>query len=185
MSAVQEVSARPVTAEEMLARAGQGMWELVRGEVRELMPPGGKHGSYTQKISVRLTNYVWDHRLGEVFAAETGFLLARDPDTVRGADVSFVAASRLPDPLPDGWIPTIPDLVVEVVSTWDTKKGVREKAQDWLDAGVRLLWIVYPNARTVHVYRPGGEVRVLSEDDVLDGEEVVPGFSLPVGEIFA
>jgi Uma2 family endonuclease len=91
----------------------------------------------------------------------------------------------MPERLPKGWGTLVPDLVVEVVSTWDTNKQVQEKAKDWLDAGVRLLWIVYPDARTVHVHRPGQELRVLSEDGVLDGEEVVPGFSLPVGEIFA
>lgn len=126
-----------------------------------------------------------DRGLGKISMAETGFLVSRAPDTVRAPDLAFVSKARLPTERVTGWGTVIPDLVVEVVSPSDRATEVREKVEDWLRAGVRLVWVVYPSVRTVDVYRPGSDVRVLGEADVLEGEDVVPGFSLPVRQIFA
>ncbi|MBC8231538.1 Uma2 family endonuclease [bacterium] len=116
--------------------------ELVKGELREMPPASGRHGIYSGTLHVYLGYYVLTHKLGRVFSAETGFTIAREPDTVRAPDIVFISQKRLPALLPDGYFELVPDLVVEVVSPNDTARKVREKVNDWLDAGVRLVWVV-------------------------------------------
>jgi Uma2 family endonuclease len=123
-------------------------------------------------------------RLGEVFTAETGFVLRRDPDTVRAPDVAFVRAERVPQARVPGFPAMAPDLVAEVVSPYDRAVEVSGKALAWLDAGVRLVWVVDPENRTVTVHRPGGTT-VLRGRDQLSGEDVLPGFALPLEELWA
>jgi Uma2 family endonuclease len=133
-----------------------------------------------------LDRFVEDHDLGVVFAAETGFQLARAPDTVRAPDVSFVRKERLPEgDLPTGYWPGPPDLAVEVMSPNDSKPEVERKAQEYLRKGVRLVWLVFPRKRAVAVHRPGAPVELLGESDALDGGEVVPGFRYPLARLFA
>ena len=122
--------------------------------------------------------------LGRVLAAETGFLLRRDPDTVRAPDAAFVSSDRLRgEETPDGFPELAPDLVVEVVSPSDTDHQVHEKVNDWLRAGVRMAWVIYPANRSANVFRSPEDFSTLTEDDFLDGEEVVPGFSCRVGNL--
>lgn len=164
--------------------------ELVRGEIVEMSPSGLIHGKITMRLGARLFNYVEKYDLGEVFAAETGFIVehATDEeqrDTVRGPDVSFIRKERIPEGgLDEGWGDFPPDLAVEVMSKNDTQREVLEKVGEYLDAGVRLIWIVNPKNETVTVYRLNGEIEQLKADDILDGEDVVPGFSCTVSEIF-
>ena len=174
------------TAEELLCLpTGGRRLELVKGKVYETAPAGGRHGHTTMKISVPLTLHVWSHDLGHVFTAETGFILHRDPDTVRAPDVSFVSMTRLRlDNIPDGYIDLAPDLVVEVVSPGDSRQEVREKVEEWLRAGVRLVWVIFPITRTATVYRSLEDVIHLTEADYLEGEAVAPGFSCRVGDLF-
>jgi Uma2 family endonuclease len=185
MSSAAEATTQLLTADDMLDRTGQGRWELVRGEVREMPPAGWEHGRCVLRLTLRLGNYVEAQGLGEVIGGETGFLISRHPDTVRAPDIAFIGRGKSPDQAPKGWAATVPDLVVEVVSPWDRVGEVEEKIADWLNFGVQLLWTAYPGTRTVHVHRPAQAVRVLGEGDTLEGEEVVPGFSLLVSEIFA
>jgi Uma2 family endonuclease len=117
-------------------------------------------------------------------AAGTGFVLNRGPDTVRAPDVAFVARSRLSTAPSWGFPELAPDLVVEVVSPWDRASEVSAKAAMWLDAGVRLVWVVDPQARLATVPHPGGQDSVLREDGTLDGEDVLPGFRLPLASVF-
>jgi Uma2 family endonuclease len=174
------------TAEDLMRLSSEGKrCELVKGELVEMAPTGGRHGRVSSRIDRRLGNFVEQHGLGEVFAAETGFRLARNPDTVRAPDVAFVARERLPSPdLPTGYPELAPDLVVEVLSPSDTAVQVQAKVEDWLRAGVRLAWVVYPDTRSVVVYRSLSEVVVLGEEDNLQGDPVLPGFSCPVADIF-
>ena len=159
--------------------------ELVKGKVYEMAPAGGRHGHVANWAAVRLTVHTDSAGLGHVFTAETGFLIHNDPDTVRAPDVSFVSVSRLAlNDIPDGYINLAPDLVVEVVSPNDRRREVREKVEEWLNAGVRLVWVLYPATRTAMVYRSLSDVTNLVEGDFLDGEDVVPGFSCRLGEIF-
>ncbi|HLF96615.1 MAG TPA: Uma2 family endonuclease, partial [Methylococcaceae bacterium] len=119
-----------------------------------------------------------------VFAAETGFILARDPDTVRAPDVAFIRQDRLEQTgIPTGYWPGAPDLAVEVISPSDTYTEVEDKVCDWLEAGTRLVIVVNPRKQAVTVYRSAKQVRLLTGDEVLDGADVIPGWALPVSEI--
>ena len=123
--------------------------------------------------------------MGEVFAAGTGFLLRRDPDTVRAPDVAFVSSERLgTSEASSGFLERAPDLAVEVVSPSDSAAAVQSKVEDWLGAGTRLVWVVYPDTRSVTVYRSLNEAEVLSEPDALDGAPVLTDLAVPVSDLF-
>lgn len=175
--------ARLITADELSRMPDAGRCELIDGELHSMSPAGYEHGG----LAGNLHGLLWQHarhaRLGRVFAAETGFVIRTDPDTVRAADVAFVAANRLP-PAQRGFFPGPPDLAVEVVSPSDRVADVEDKVQDWLDAGVRLVWVVWPATRTVSVYRPGSTPVTLRDTDTLDGGDVVPQFQCKVAEVF-
>ena len=174
------------TAEELLHLPSTGTrLELVKGKVYEMAPAGGPHGYVAMNIGVLLGVHVRSNGLGRVFAAETGFILRRSPDTVRAPDAAFICYDRLSEgDLPEGFISVMPDLVVEVVSPTDTRREVQEKVEEWLRAGVRLVWVIYPVTRSADVYRSIEDVSHLTEDDRLDGEDVVPDFACRLGELF-
>jgi len=131
----------------------------------------------------RLGNYVESNKLGNVLCNDTGFISERDPDTVRGADVSFWSKERLPE-IPRGYIQIVPDFAVEVVSPTDHYGRIQAKVENYLARGVRLVWVVDPIDRSVTVFRPGQQMVILTENAILTGEDVVPGFSVPVAELF-
>lgn len=175
-----------LTAEDLLEMEDDGyLYELVRGELVRMTPPGGRHGEVAGETYWRIRNYLAEHGIGRVYPQDTGFLLAQDPDLVRAPDVAFVRADRLrPPDQRETYLPLAPDLVVEVLSPSDRAGLVNDKLTDYLEAGVRLVWIVEPRRRTVTVYHPDWTVRVLREGDALDGGEVLPGFRPPVAAIF-
>lgn len=175
-----------MTAEQLWELPDDGMrHELVRGELRTMTPAGYRHGRIAARIVGRIDAHVSQHDLGDVLSSETGFTLERGPDTVRAPDAAFVRADRVPSPDADkGFAELAPDLVVEVVSPGDRWTEVTEKAFMWLDAGVRLVWIVDPAKRFAVVHRPEGATR-LHGDDELDGEDVLPGFRLALHDLFA
>lgn len=175
-----------LSAEDFAALPTKGMrLELVRGEIIAMAPTFGDHGVTTNTLSFYITQYVKPRKLGKVCAAETGFLLSRNPDTVRAPDCAFIQANRVtPEVTAAFWIPVIPDLVVEVVSSGDRPKAVAEKVSMWLDAGVRLVWVVYPARHEVVAHRLGQPEMTLTERDTLDGLDVIPGFTLPIADIF-
>ncbi len=184
MSATAPIEPLGMTAEELLELPDDGMrHELVEGELKLMTPAGGEHGQVALRVGARILAYVEEQDLGAAFAAETGFVLNRGPDTVRAPDVAFVARSRLSTAPSWGFPELAPDLVVEVVSPWDRASEVSAKAATWLDAGVRLVWVVDPQARLATVHHPGGQDTVLREDGILDGEDVLPGFRLPLASI--
>ncbi len=133
-----------------------------------------------------LDNHVSAHRLGVVCAAETGFLLAQNPDTVRAPDIAFVRRERIEKAgeVKGYWVGA-PDLAVEVTSPGDTIREVEAKVAQWLEAGARMVWVVSSKLRTVTVYRSLTDIVVLTEKDTLDGGDVVPGFQMRVAEIFS
>jgi Uma2 family endonuclease len=157
--------------------------ELVRGILVVREPAGGRHGFVAVNLAAELVGYVKRTGMGAVFAAETGFNLASEPDTVRAPDVAFVRRDRLPDPLPKGFPTLAPDLVVEVLSPEDRPGDVLAKVADWLTAGTRLVWVVDPERRLARVYRDNGSEGIVTADDALDGEAVLPGFRCPVAII--
>ncbi len=173
------------TAEQLLAASGElGRCELFRGELRMMAPSGGEHGDLVGYLHHLISRHVFGRRLGRVYGAETGFVLERNPDTVRAPDVAFIANDRLAEARTPKFIPIPPDFAAEVLSPDDRASGVAEKTQWWLDHGVKLLWVVDPGTRTVAVHRPDGSSRRHRGDDVLDGGEVLPGPELPVRDIF-
>lgn len=178
---------QPTTANDLLRMPDDGFrYELVRGELTKMSPAGNKHGRYAANITGSLVPHVKANRLGAVYAAETGFWLKSEPDTVRAPDVAFVSQKRLDEVGDvDGFWPGAPDLVVEVISPSDAYTEVEEKVFEWLGAGARMVVVVDPRKRTVTVYRSLTDIRVLTEEDTLDGGDVVPGWTMTVKEIFA
>jgi Uma2 family endonuclease len=174
------------TASELFEMPDDGFrYELVKGELRRMSPAGSEHGAIIFNISVLLGQHVKSNDLGVCFAAETGFKIASDPDTVRAPDVAFIRREQIPESgIPKKFWPGAPDLAVEVLSPGDTYSEVDEKIRDWLGAGARAVWIIDPRLRSVSVYRSMTDVARLSDGDELDGGEVVPGFRCKVAEIF-
>ncbi|MDQ4105644.1 MAG: Uma2 family endonuclease [Actinomycetota bacterium] len=181
-----DVAHKPVTAEELLKMPDDNLRsELVRGEVRRMAPAGNVYGRIAINVTIPLGQYVRENDLGVVYAAETGFKIESDPDTVRAPDVAFVRRGRVEEvgEVEGSW-PGPPDLAVEVVSPGDLYTEVEEKVLAWLEAGARMVVIVDPRNRTVSVRRNQTEARILTEGDTLNGGDVVPGWELPVADIF-
>jgi Uma2 family endonuclease len=162
-----------------------GRSELVEGELRMMSPAGGRHGRVAMNCGRLLANHVDEHMLGVVYAAETGFVLARDPDTVRAPDVAFVSADRVSDIGDESaFVPFAPDMAIEVVSPSDSFSGLEEKAFSWLNAGTRLVLLVDPANETVHVYRSTDDIAVLGKGDVISASDVVDGWQVAVAKLF-
>jgi Uma2 family endonuclease len=157
--------------------------ELVRGEVVVVPPPKGKHGICCQRIGRYLGNHVDPNKLGWVTTNDTGIVLERGPDTVRGPDVAFWSISRQPS-IPEGYFLIPPDIAVEVLSPDDRRKDVRAKIKQYLFYSVPLVWLVDPETRTVIVYQGTMRGIELDEADTLDGGEILPGFTCQVSELF-
>lgn len=158
--------------------------ELLRGVLLPVTPVKLAHWKVTGKLDRSVGNYAEIHGLGDA-GPEAGFLLETDPDTVLAPDVSFIAAGRAWPDESAGWPRIAPDLAVEVLSPSNTRAGIALKVEIYLAAGVRLVWVVDPEARTVTVHAPGRAPRMLGVDDALDGEDVLPGYRLPLVELFA
>ncbi len=175
-----------MTAEELLRLPrGKFRYELVKGELLQMPPTGFEHGVVTVDIARPLSNFVEEHQLGVTLGAETGFKLETNPDTVRAPDAAFVSAARIPDTPVRGYFPGAPNLAVEVVSPGDTVQEVDDKVSAWLDGGALMVWVLRPRRKSVEVHRASGETALLGVNDELSGEDVVPGFKVPVAEIFA
>lgn len=181
------IRTKPVTAEELLRKPDDGFrYELVRGELRKMIPAGSEHGYVAVRIASRLERHVDANALGRVYAAETGFKVSLDPDTVRAPDAAFVRRERVEEAgRVEGYWPGAPDLAVEVVSPNDRHTEVTEKALAWLEAGCRMVLVVEPSGRTVTVHRSLENVRILTGDATLDGADIVPGWRLSIAELFA
>ncbi|HKO42856.1 MAG TPA: Uma2 family endonuclease [Pyrinomonadaceae bacterium] len=176
-----------MTADELLALPrGEFRYELVNGELKKMSPAGQKHGRITVRLTEPLSKHVRENQLGQVYAAETGFKLKSNPDTVRAADIAFIRRERL-EMLgeTESYWPGAPDLAVEVNSPSDTVLEVEKKVIEWLEFGSRLVWVISSKLNTVTVYRSLREIVVLTEADTLDGGDVIPGFQIAVAKIFA
>ncbi|MGC4042449.1 MAG: Uma2 family endonuclease [Armatimonas sp.] len=174
-----------VTAEELFSMPDGERYELVRGELKESkMPTGDNHGAMTAWLSAHISIYIYSKGLGDCFAAETGFLVARDPDTVLAPDFAFITKARLTFSRGGGYVRAVPDLVLETRSPSDRPREVAEKVKEWLDAGVSMVLELNPARKILTVYRPDREPIALGENDTFDGEELLPGFSLPLTVLF-
>ena len=175
-----------MTAGDLLRLHGKGVrGELIRGVLHETMPTGYEHGTIVVNLSTELRNFVKPRKVGSVTASDSGVWLERDPDTVREPDIAYFSAERMPPGVRvTGYAEVAPDLAVEVVSPNNTLVEVNDKALMWLSYGVRLVWVVHPDTRTVDVYRSGHAATTLTKDDTLDGLDALPGFICGVSEVF-
>ena len=175
-----------VSAEELLDMPDDGyQYELVRGELRKMAPAGARHSNIGMTVGTSLNFHVMSNHLGTVFGADGGFLLERNPDTVRAPDVAFVRRERMEEVgLMDSYWPGPPDLAVEVISPNDRYTEVVEKVEEWLKAGTRMVVVVDPRRKVAAVHRSGREPVTLAEGAVLDGDDVVPGWRMALGDIF-
>ena len=178
-------SRRLMTAEELARLPDDGrVYELSRGKLICMAPSAWPPSMVAGNLHLEVGAFVRQHKLGICGVSEGGFLLNTDPDVVRAPDVWFVRADRVPaPPAPGGYWPGAPDLAVEVLSPSDRFIDVMRKVRDYLDAGVRLLWVIDPEARTAGIFRPGVSERFIDEDGALDGEDVLPGFSLLLSDV--
>ncbi len=172
------------TAEDLFAYSEQGRYELVQGELEPMSPTGEAHGNVTILLSYYLVGYIVENRLGRPYAAETGFRIASDPDTVLAPDFAFVSRERLTGETVEGYPALIPDLVLETRSPGDTRAAIARKVKRWLEAGTRMVLELDPKRRVLTVYRPGSGPRRLEIAAIFDGEDVLPGLRLPVQNLF-
>ncbi|MCC6124668.1 MAG: Uma2 family endonuclease [Pirellulales bacterium] len=173
-----------MTADEYLALGDIGPSALIQGELVLMSPTGYNHGWIANNIGIALGIFVKSKKLGRVSSSEAGFYIARNPDTVRAPDVAFVRAERIPPGGQKKFFEGPPDLAVEVLSPDDRSSEVNAKIRDWLQAGCVQVWVVDPQTESVMVYRSPRDIAVFAEQDILTAPELLPGFSLPVAEIF-
>lgn len=175
----------PILTERQFAELpaeGEHLHELVAGRPVREPRPGFRHGRLISRLGRILDDFVEARGLGAV-VVEAGFRLSAEPLTIRGPDIAFVRAARLPrDPV--GFFHGPPDLAVEIVSPSNRAADIQAKVLEYLEAGTRLVWVVYPETRTVVVHESTGSARVIDEDDVLTGDDVIPGLEILVARLF-
>ncbi len=180
--------AKTYTLEEYTRLPDDGKsYELVKGALVEMGQPGNRHGRVGTKLLRRLGDYVEKNQLGAVYFP-TGFVLDKTnpkKPTVRAPDIGFLAVNHVPSKDEDGPIPRPPDLAIEVVSPSDVWSKVDEKVDEYLTAGVPLVWVIYPPRKTVFVHKPNQPMSMLINSQAeLSGEQVVPGFKITIAELF-
>lgn len=174
------------TADDLFLMGSDARCELIEGELHDAQGSGLKSSVIVVDLQFKIKLFLHRYPIGIVSGEAGGYLLSRDPDTVAFPDVAFIRTDRLPGGVvPEGFCPVPPDLAVEVVSPTDRLPDAERKVRRYLDAGTPLAWLVDPASRSVAVHRPGRPGRTLGAADVLDGRDVLPGFTLPVAEIFA
>ena len=179
------IATKLLTAEEFLELPADGRnYELVKGEIVEIPPPGFRHGKIQGRVLYQIMQFLLNEPIGEV-VVESGTITERDPDTVRGPDVSYYSKERLPLDLEViGYHTTTPDLCVEVLSPSNSKQDVAAKIDEYFDADVRMIWVVDPELRCVTVYTEPTKSTLLHEPAILNGSDVLPGFSCKVADLF-
>jgi Uma2 family endonuclease len=179
-----ETSNKIITADELLRMGDIGRCELVYGELIMMSPAGAEHGEVAARLGVFVGAFVIENALGKIFAAETGFKLATDPETVRAPDVAYVEKSRVALGMRTrGFFTGPPDLAVEVVSPDDTKREVADKVNMWLAHGTKSVWVADSEAMTIAIHRTAQLPIVFKIDDVLK-DDLLPGFELPLRKVF-
>lgn len=185
MTAVETpVETKLITGEEFAAMGDIGPAELVKGRIVYMSPTGDEHGGVELTVGVLLYEFVRQNKLGKVHSGEVGIYTGRNPDIVRGADVIFIANERYAQKTNATFLEIAPDLVVEVLLPSNTVLEMNQKLREYFAIGVRLVWLVDPVARSVLAYRALTDVREFATGDELPGDDVLPGFAVPVARIF-
>ncbi|MCY3569714.1 MAG: Uma2 family endonuclease [Chloroflexi bacterium] len=177
---------RLLTAGDLFRLYSEGVrGELIRGVFCEIMSTGELHGKIVANLIGELWVFVKPQRLGTLLASDAGVWLERDPDTVREPDIAFISAERLAlDAWNPGYSEVVPDLVIEVASPSDSRRELNDKARMWLSHGVRLVWVIHPDTRSVDVHEPDGFIVTLGEHESLNGHDILPDFGCAVSAIF-
>lgn len=173
-----------MTAEQLLGVDIPGRCtELVRGRLIVREPPGTYHGRVSMELAWLMQTFARRNNLGDVYGQDTGFKILSDPDTVRAPDVAFIARSRASSIPMRGYAAVAPDLVAEIGSPGDRRGELLARVGDWLDAGVRLVWIIDPVRKEAQVHRHDGSIGIFAVDQAVSGEDVLPGFHFTVAEL--
>ncbi len=161
--------------EELSAQGAR--YELIRGELKPMPPAGADHGNVTVDLIALVHGHVLAHNLGKGFTSETGFIIEDNPRTILAPDYAFIARERMIYPIPTGFMPLVPDLVLETRSPGDTAREVAAKVELWLEVGAREVWELNPRRQILTIYRPDDEPRALGAADKLESD-LLPGLSL-------
>jgi Uma2 family endonuclease len=173
-----------ITGAELYEMGNIGRCELVEGRVIRMSPVKPGHGRFEFRLAKRISDYVEANDLGEVMVGEVGIYVRREPDTVRGADILYISHEKLAKATPESFLDVAPELIVEIMSPSDRWVDVKRKLREYLSAGVNVVWVVEPDAGVISVYRSPTDVQEFSDRDVLVAEDILPGFSLPLADLF-
>lgn len=184
MTLLQRSEERLMTGEELFQRPDLNPCELVNGRVVPLSPAGDIHGKVELRLGSKLLDYADESGRGVAMSGEVGIWIRRDPDTVRGADLLFISHERYAQRGTSGFLDVPPELVVEVLSPRDRWSEVLEKLADYFEAGVDRVWVVNPKRRLISSYRSLSEIGHFEAGETLADEELLPGFALPVSDLF-
>lgn len=175
-----------LTGDDLLKLPDDERYELIEGELIPMVPPPGfEHGRIESNAVLQLHLWNREQRLGRILSGEVGFYTRGDNRTVRAADVVFISYQRFPAHLsPEGYLNIPPELVIEVISPGNTAEEMEAKTREWLTFGVRMVWLIYPKTRRIHVYTVPDKPIILDADAILDGGDILPGFTVQVGAFF-
>ena len=184
-----EITAPPqeklITGEELYRMPDVNPCELIDGRIVPISPTGSRHGIIEGNFFEAIKGFVRQHKLGKAQSGEVGIFTRRNPDRVRAADVLFISNERYAQ-LKDreGYLDVAPELVVEILSPDDTVQKMTQKLREYFAVGVRLVWVADPDARVVYAYRSLTDVREFKDEATLMGDDVLPGFEVPVASLF-
>lgn len=181
---VNSTAEQLLTGDEFYALGDIRPCELVQGRVVPMSPPSYEHGEIEFTFGSIIRAFVREHRLGRVSGGEAGVYVSRDPDTVRGVDIMFISHERYARRSSAAFLDVAPDLVVEVLSPGNTMSEMMQNLGEYFGIGVRLVWLVDPKTRSVYAYRSLNDIRTFAEADDLPGDDVLPGFAVPVATLF-
>jgi Uma2 family endonuclease len=173
-----------ITGEELARIPDLEPCELIDGLIVPMYPTGDDHGAYELNVGAEVRDYVKSHQLGKVRVGEVGIYIKRNPDTVRAADVVFLTNERYAQKTKSAFLEVAPDLVAEIMSPNDSFSEVNQKLRDYFSIGVRLVWVLEPGEQRVYAYRSLTDVRDFGPDDLLPGDDVLPGFRVKVATLF-
>jgi Uma2 family endonuclease len=173
-----------MTGSELLASGRSDGVELIRGKLHSLAPLGWEQGRLACNVGSLLRAYVREKNLGEVMVGEVGIYTGRNPDTVRAADVLFISTERMATVTSPGYLDAAPELIVEILSPGDRWVDIHDKLEEYFGIGVVRVWLVDSRRRRVFVYRSPTDVRCISGEETISGEDALPGFEMPVTGFF-